>query len=131
MSSELFEEFKSYFPNLYDKAEEMYERGPFEVIAKLDDGRIVSFYILDKTVRRLPNDILSMNEDECRKEFGITLERIMYRKGVTQEELSKRTGITQAMLSRYITGKASPTFYKVDKIAKALECSIDDLRIIY
>lgn len=80
------------------------------------------------TIRKLPRDSNNMSEEEYRIEFSMRLKKIMYRKGWTQDDLSEATGITQAMISRYISRKATPSFYNVDKIAKALGCSTDEFR---
>jgi transcriptional regulator with XRE-family HTH domain len=48
--------------------------------------------------------------------------------GISQCELSERTGITQPSISDYMNGKKLPSFYTVDKIAKALGCSVDAFR---
>jgi transcriptional regulator with XRE-family HTH domain len=52
----------------------------------------------------------------------------MTRQGVSQLELSELTGIPQSTISNYLTGKFLPGFYNMDKIAKALKCSIDEFR---
>jgi transcriptional regulator with XRE-family HTH domain len=54
----------------------------------------------------------------------------MCRKGVTQSDLSFATGIAQPTLSGYINGKHEPGLYAIDKIAKALGCSVDEFRYI-
>lgn len=128
MASQLFENFKMYYPSLAKKTVRYEEVGSFELLAELDDGDILSYDDLYNSYRLLPKDSSNLTEEECLREFGIRLRKLMIRKGVSQEELSDRTGITQAMLSRYITGKASPSFYRIDKIAKALGCSIDEFR---
>lgn len=130
MSNMLFDDFNLHFPNIASSAVKHYEHGKTELIVKLLDGSSVSYDYINKTIRNLPSDSRKLTVHECRKEFGIRLNNIMYSKGITQEDLSNETGIPQSMISNYITGKTSPSFYKVDKIAKALECSVDELRYI-
>ena len=72
----------------------------------------------------------NMSEEECKNEFGTRLKRLIYYKGFTQEDLSNATGISKTMINGYITGKINPSFYKVDKICKALGCSMDRLRFV-
>jgi DNA-binding Xre family transcriptional regulator len=81
-----------------------------------------------RSYRKLPTDSDELTEDECRREFGIRLNKILIRKNITQIELSEMTGINRSILNGYITGKHSPSFYNVDRIAKALDCSVDDFR---
>lgn len=58
------------------------------------------------------------------------LKRVRKAKRVTQEMLSSLTGINRAILSLYETGHRSPTVLTAAKIAKALDCTIDDLVVI-
>lgn len=131
MDEILLTNFKKQFPCFADHAVEYHKKGPFELVVKLDDGHVISYYDTEQGIRRLPSDDTNLTEEECREEFGIRLCRIMYYKGVTQKELSELTGITQANISNYITGRQTPSFYKVDKIARALDCSIEELRYKY
>lgn len=53
---------------------------------------------------------------ECRK-----------RKGLSQEELANKIGVKRAVVSKYETGKISPRIDTVQKIARALDVSVDEL----
>lgn len=46
---------------------------------------------------------------------------------MTQHDLSKLTSIPREVISRIETGRADPRISTVHKIAKALNCTIDDL----
>lgn len=130
MNELILYEFKTYFPSLSRKMVKFKRLNVRELLAKLDDGSGVVFDMFDHTIRWLPNNSENMTEQECKKEFGLRLRKIMEIKGVTQDDLSEKTGIAQPILSNYIRGKNAPSFYRVDKIAKALGCSVDDLRYI-
>jgi DNA-binding Xre family transcriptional regulator len=106
------------------------ELNDFELVAKMNNGVTVLYDDIDHCFRRLPTNSDDMTEEECRAEFGWRLRKIMFRNGITQEQLSERTGIAQSRISNYLRGKNSPTFYVVDRIAKALGCSIDEFRYI-
>ena len=41
------------------------------------------------------------------------------------------TGLTQPNISQYMNGTKTPSFFTVDKIARALNCSTDDFRCIF
>ena len=131
MNEMLLTNFKKQFPCFADHAVEYRKKGPFELVVKLDDGHVISYYDTEQGIRRLPSDDSRLTEEECREEFGIRLYRLMYNKGVTQPELSEMTGITQSNISNYINGRKTPSFYTVDKIARALNCSIEELRYKY
>jgi len=46
---------------------------------------------------------------------------------ISQEELSERTGISQVMISKYLNAKATPSFYRIEQIARVLKCSVSEL----
>lgn len=130
MRHTIYEDLKYYFPYIAEDAVKYHEVDMYELIIELIDGSCILYDNLEKTVRVLPNDSDGMTEEECRKEFGYRLRRVMFIKRVDQTELSRRTGISQPLLSRYMSGKTTPSFYNVDRICKALECSVDDLRYV-
>ena len=123
-----YENAELYFPETMKKVVDSREISYHDIMFRLNDGDTILYNNLDKSIRTLPKNDRELSEDECKKEFGLRLQQIMLRKGVTQLELSERTGIPQPMLSNYMIGKNSPSFYKVDMIAKALDCSIDAFR---
>lgn len=122
--------FKKIFPSLAKLMIGYREINNFELLVKLDDGSKIVYDDFNKSYRNLPRDSRNMTEQECRKEFGIRLRKTIERKGISQSELSAKTGISQPMISQYILGRKSPTFYRVDKIAKALGCSMDEFRYL-
>lgn len=130
MEDTLFKNFELNFPRIAEEAEDWYKESGFELVVKLSDGKVIMYDDLNGCIRNLPCDDMNMSEEECKREFGIRLRRLMYIKGVTQEDISRETGIAQTTLSRYITGENVPSFYKVDKIAKALKCSVDEFRYL-
>ena len=131
MSITIYENFKRYFPLLEPEVVDYHVNGDLDMmVVKLKDGSSLVYDDYTNAIRNLPSDDRSMTEKEYRREFGMRLRRIMNLKGMTQEQLSMATGIQQSQLSNYINGKTSPSFYNVDKIARALDCRTDDLRYI-
>lgn len=126
----MFDNFAMRFPVIAEKAIWYYESSDYGITIKLEDGDMLSYDDVDGSIRRLPKDSNSMTEDECRNEFGNRLRRLLAVKGISQDELCDRVGIHPVMLSRYMNGKTTPNFYIVDKIAKAINCSIDEFRYI-
>ena len=119
---------KTMYPFLYKQMIDYEAINDFDIHIKLRDGSTVLYDDFDKSFRQLPESCIDLTEEQCRREFGSRLYRIMQRKCMTQEELSACTGIHQTIISKYINGKHTPSFYNVDKIAKALGCSVDELR---
>ena len=130
MEKRLFESFKLYFPPFARRTVKYAAENQFDLIVTLDDGMVLLYDDSENTIRTLPSDSNNMEEDDFRAEFASRLRKRMYRTGISQLELSERTGIPVPMISNYMTGKNTPSFYKVDKIAKALGCSVDVLRYI-
>lgn len=102
----------------------------FDLVIKTRDGRSVLYDDMEESFRYLPTDSYELSEEECRREFAMRLRAIMFRKGITQIELSTKTGIPQQSISNYVRGVVAPGLYNLDKIAKALKCSVDDFRYI-
>ena len=126
----LIEQFRLYFPSISEMAIR-YEGDIFNfewLIVTLNDGDRIIFDYMERTIRRIPRDPGHITEREARREFGIRLRKLMFQRGMTQNDLSELTGIVRTTISDYITGKHSPSFYAVDKIAKALNCSTDEFR---
>ena len=130
MNELILDEFKTYFPSLSRKMVKFKRLNVRELLVKLDDGSGVVFDMFEHSIRWLPSDSENMTEQQCRKEFGLRLRKIMEIKGMTQDDLANKTGINRVILSNYIRGKNTPSFYRIDKIAKALGCSADDFRYI-
>ena len=48
-------------------------------------------------------------------------------KELTQWQLAEKIGVKQESITQWETGKTSPKFARLAKIAEVLECTIDDL----
>lgn len=119
--------FELDFPSAFAQVDEYIYVGEYYLVAILRDGSRVCYDQDDRSIRSLPSDPDNMNEDQFRHEFGIRLRRMMERKKITQSELAERMGVAQCRISNYIHGKNTPSVFAVNKIAKALNCSIDEL----
>lgn len=128
MANYIFENMQSYYPFLSKRMVSYKKVGPYELIVKTNDGETILYDDVNHSIRRLPRDSNNMTEQEVSVEFRQRLRRLMTRQGVSQLELSELTGIPQSTISNYLTGKFLPGFYNMDKIAKALKCSIDEFR---
>ena len=129
MNDYIYRDFKMQFPHAADKVVEILESTDTILVVKLNDGRFYEYDVETATLHKLPEDPNNMTEEEWRVEFARKLHSIMWRKGLNQNDLSDMTGISQSAISGYLRGVNSPTVYRLDRIAKALECSI--LEFIY
>lgn len=127
----MFKSLEFDFPFIVRDAVEYISPGGDEIIIKLKDGDVVLYETEYNSIRPLPSDSDNMTEKEFTREFGYRMCKIMKHKCMTQQDISDATGIPRVMISNYMNGKHIPSFYKIDKIAKALECSTDDFRYFY
>lgn len=71
------------------------------------------------------NDIEEITEAQDKKYFSYRLRTLMERQGLRQEDLAAIVGTSQVMISRYMNGMI-PNAYMLRKIARSLDCSMDD-----
>ena len=130
MLDRLVKNLQLYFPSVANRITSCKETDDFELMVRCDNGETFIYDDIDRSILLLPTDGNSMTEETWRQEFGRRLRKRMARKGMTQSELAEIVGISQVMLSNFMTGRSMPGFYIVDKLARALDCSVDDFRYI-
>lgn len=110
-----------------DDVEKIEEMNEWDILIVFNDGRKVLY---DKCTGYYKNisygDINELTEEQEKREFAYKLRSLMRRHFITQEKLAAETNITQAMISRYVRGDSIPTAITLRKIAKVLNCSMDD-----
>ena len=124
----LFKEFSIYFPSLAKKTERYYQDGPNTLIARLVDGSAVWYDDNHKSMSPMPRNSEALDKDEFAFQFRRRLFKMLEDRFMTQKELAEKLEMDESQLSKYITGRTMPSFYIVDRIAKALNCSLDELR---
>jgi transcriptional regulator with XRE-family HTH domain len=67
------------------------------------------------------------DKENLQKKFGKHLKKIRTELGVSSAELSRRSFIEKPHITRLEKGETNPTLYTLQKIAEALEISMDDL----
>ena len=122
--------FSLYFPYIYEDAKEIFDLNPIELLVERNNGSKLIYNEFHNSVRYIPKDPHNMTEEECRSEFKYRLLSCMERYHMSQGMLSEVTGISQHVLSRYMNGVSIPSFQNLDKIAKALGCSMDEFRYV-
>lgn len=129
LTKSIFEHMEMYWSNVTKDVIDVQYTGWLEIIVTTTDGQRFVFNESESSIRRLP-DPQTMTKEQCLFEFGCRLRNIMYCRSMGQEDLARATGIQQARISDYIRGKTAPGFYNLDKIARALNCPVEDLRVI-
>lgn len=125
MNNSIRKEVEIYFPLLAKKVEYIDKISIGEYIIKTYDGEVYLYDSFNKTYRELPESS-SMDEDRFRIEFGRRLKYLMHIKGFTQKDISDLTGLSQPQISSYMTGSTLPSIYIADKLARALNCNIEE-----
>ena len=57
----------------------------------------------------------------------ISIKAMRQAKGLAQWQLAEMIGVKQGSIAQWETGRTAPRFERLADIAKALECTVDDL----
>ena len=124
MGEYLYENFKLYFPSIEKGCISWRQTDLFELEIHNKNGSIDIYNDMNHS---LGQKIDTSTDAGWRKEFARRLRKKMAMKGITQVRLGDLTGISQPLLSLYVQGKSLPSAQKVSSLAKALNCSVNDL----
>ena len=106
------------------KVEELNE---YEILFVFKNGDKVIYDRVLRSFRGFYPEGHELTDEEWKRSFKIRLHTIMKHRGVSQEVLAERVGTSQTMITRYINGYCIPSTIMLAKIARALNCSLDDL----
>lgn len=123
----MIEQFKMYFPSLYEQGVDWWKSGPYHITILLADNGRVEFDASENTIRWAPKIDRLTGKDILRKEIGRNICKFVTYRGLSQQDISEKLGVTEAMLSRYINGTSMPGIDKLYNLASILNCQIDDL----
>ena len=123
----ILEQFKSYYPGLYESSVDWWPSGRSFITVKNKDGSRVEFNAFDNSIRRIKESVEMDDVETLRKEIGYNIYKTVVARGIGQNTIAERVGITEAMLSRYIHGTSMPGIDKLYKIARSLGCELSDL----
>ena len=105
-----------------------WEYGDMDLIIELDNKRLM-FYEFATTifrVIRLFDGLSEPTEEQWKKTFGYNLSEAIWHSKMYQYEVAKASGISEVILSKYLTGKAIPKIHTAERLARTLNCSVDD-----
>lgn len=128
----ILNEYKVWYPSLYNQTVECRPSGRYCILASLDDETKIEYNSADNTIRDVTKfyireQTVDIDEEVWRKEFGRKLQRAIAEKGMTQERLSEVTGISRQMLSRYVRGTSTPSGYILSRLVNVLGCDVREL----
>ena len=116
-----------------------YPSGYAEIVVKMSDNMTFAFNRIGCCLTPIKNEVgiaddndgISENEELWRKNFSRRLLIKMRRNAFTQAKLSRLTGITQLTLTKYINGKTTPSGYNLERLSRALGCTVSELTSAY
>lgn len=110
-----------------DDVEEITEINEWDLLIVFKNGRKVLFDRFTGYYQNVFYDnINEITEEQEKKEFAYRLRSLMRRSRITQDDLADMLDITRTTISNYIRGASIPSVITARKIAKALNCSLDD-----
>lgn len=62
------------------------------------------------------------------RELGMRIWRIMRKKGMDQSSLALASGVSKNIITRLLTGRRLTSFTNIERIATALDVSLDEFR---
>lgn len=62
------------------------------------------------------------------RELGMRIWRIMRKKGMNQSSLALASGVSKNIITRLLTGRRLTSFMNIERIATALDVSLDEFR---
>lgn len=126
MEEYILKNFELYFPGDFSKMVN-YKIVDELLYAELSDGTIVRYDDFRNSIKLVKRVDMDLTEHQSRIELSRRIYNRMRKLGITQYELAAMTGLTEVSISRYMNCKSSPTYFTLSKIAKALNCGLDDL----
>lgn len=123
----MYKNAKMYYPSMINEAVEYGCINDHEIVFIFEDGSRVIYDDFDKTIRSITNVNSTPTADQYKKDFSIRLHRLLCYKGISQQELADLIGVDQSIISKYMRGTHAPSLYTACAIAKALNCSLNDL----
>ena len=124
--NELFIDSKLYCPGFAEDVLSWEPSGKLSIIATLSDGRRSEFTQPSHRGRFIVE--YDGTEESWKREFSGRLIKLLDENGIgAHYKLAETSGVSKQALSNYIHGKAIPSAYTIDKLARVLDCPIEYL----
>ena len=124
---QILDRFESRYPYFYEQAIDWWSSGRVSIGVRLSDNTVIDYDDINNTIRYVNLNEDDVDDEARRRAFGCNLHKFIITSGMTKGEVAERLGITNAMLSRYLYGKAMPSFDKGRQIAKLMGCAMEEL----
>lgn len=117
---------KLEYPRIYHDAIEYIDRGK-DILIRTCVNELYVFEVINEVMYLLARDLYNVTEDEIHKEFLRQIKYRMVLDKIVQAELANICRVSQTTISRYLSGVIVPDVLTASKIAKAVDCSLDEL----
>lgn len=124
----LFEEYRLFNPNT--EVERCEQTGILELTVELKDGQIVRYDSPTNSTRTVNphyDELIVEDEEYFRLSFSRNLRRLIRDKDLSREKLAERSNVSYYGICNYLNAKTTPTFFVVNKLARALDCEPSEL----
>ncbi len=111
-------------PPLRREAEKEMER-KFLVLLRRSHSNIVFYHTIES--RHNIVYTLSTTMSDSAKKLALNMKKIRARKHMSQGDICRELGVDRAYISTIESGKQNPTLSTIERIAKALGVSVDEL----
>lgn len=130
----MFEEFMGNYPRIARDVVDWYPSGRLEITIVMNDGSKLVYNGKTQSfsfIRCTDGEYENLTEQEWRYKFASKLYEYMTDNRMTQKELAELLNISQTTISKYLNAIATPSTYNLYRIARVLDCSINELTNFY
>lgn len=127
---EAYELFLMYYPGKERTITDQINIGDNEYMFYINDGRRVRFDAVEHTMSYIKyKDNLTYEELDTIwiNEFSRKLKKKLKLNRFTQKDFANEIGVTERTIHNYINGKSIPDYLILRRIARILDCTIEDL----
>lgn len=113
-------------PDLFRNTVEFVDRGD-DILLRTCKDEIYVYEIVNERMHNLTRDLHNITDEEINKEFVRQIKYRMLLRSMMQSDLADICNVTQTAVSRYLSKDNIPNVFVASKIAKALECGLDEM----
>lgn len=121
--------FMRRYQHLHANATSWEKYDPLTVLVEMQNGDIYCYDWPDQKVMKIKVflDARELTEQEWRNGLAFFLDRAIFDTRMTHQEVAERVDITNVMLSRYLSAKATPGGYVIQKLADVLGRRVEEI----
>ncbi|MBR6641747.1 MAG: helix-turn-helix transcriptional regulator [Clostridia bacterium] len=98
----------------------------YDVMVKQKNGDVFIYDNFSNSYRYVYYESDDLTDEQYTHEFTRTLRERIMRSGWNQDDIAKAAGISPITLNRYVNGHRAPDYITLHRLAKALNCSVED-----